>query len=110
MAARAMGVRCSGMGGRLGIRLTRLQREAGDVQCECLILTCDECCATSDCDCYLQGEAGYERYAFLCNLSGTDSLPPLFDGENNAATERLCGMLERDSCGGREWDEYRYHR
>jgi hypothetical protein len=67
LAARARGLRLSGLAERLGIRLSRFQREAGDVEFGYRLVTCEQCRATRDCDCYLQGEVGYEPAAFCPN-------------------------------------------
>ncbi|MGA7981890.1 MAG: DUF6455 family protein [Chromatiaceae bacterium] len=67
VAARAMRLRFSAMAERLGIRLTRLQREAGDVEFEYRLLTCEQCRATHDCDCYLKGETSDSPSAFCPN-------------------------------------------
>jgi len=62
-----MGLRFSAVAERLGIRLSRFQREAGDVEFEYRLVTCELCRATRDCDCHLQGEVGYEPAAFCPN-------------------------------------------
>jgi hypothetical protein len=67
LALRARGLRFSTMVERLGINLSRLLRQAGDVEFECGLLACEQCRAIRECDCYLRREAGHEPSAFCPN-------------------------------------------
>ena len=67
LAVRARGLRFSAMVESLGITLSRLLRQAGDVEFECRLVTCEQCRAMRECDCYLRREVGHEPHAFCPN-------------------------------------------
>jgi hypothetical protein len=67
LAVRARGLRFSAMVESLGINLSRLLRQTGDVEFECHLLTCEQCRAMRECDCYLRREAGHDPHFFCPN-------------------------------------------
>lgn len=67
LVARARGLRFGAMVESLGINMARLLRQAGDVEFECRLITCEQCRAMRECDCYLRREAGHEPPAFCPN-------------------------------------------